>query len=247
VTRATEASVVNEFTGLLPEPPPPFRYDFPGDDPQDPHPLLTSWVPAGARVLDIGAGTGTLAVTLRDRKGATVVCVEPDSDRAELARARGLTVHVTDLDTFAATSPEPFDVAVLADVIEHLPYPGPIIATARRLLKPTGHLLVSVPNAAHWTIRASLLRGRFDYEPTGLMDATHLRWFTLASLRRMLESCGFAVEDTLGTLGNWHPAYARFPWTLIPRRYRTSVLRRLVRWFPSVFGLQNLVRSKPVT
>jgi len=63
----------------------------------------------------------------------------------------------------------------------------------------------------------------------------------------MLESCGFAVEDTLGTLGNWHPAYARFPWTLIPGRYRTSVLRRLVRRFPSMFGLQNLVRSKPVT
>lgn len=235
--------MVNEFIGLLPKPPEPYRYDFPGDDPQDPHVLLANWVPDAARVLDIGAGTGTLATRLRDTKGASVLCVEPDAERAQLARERGLVVHATDLDTFAATAPEPFDVAILADVIEHLAYPGPVLATARRLLKPSGHLLVSVPNVAHWTLRAALLRGRFDYEATGLMDATHLRWFTLASLRRMLEACGFAVEDSVGTLGSWHPAYAKFPWGLIPRSLRTGVIRRLVQRFPTVFGLQHVVRA----
>ncbi len=193
--------MVNEFIGLLPKPPEPYRYDFPGDDPQDPHLLLAHWVPEGARVLDIGAGTGTLAKRLRDARGAMIVCVEPDSDRALLARDRGLEVHMMDLDTFAATNPEPFDVAILADVIEHLSYPGPVLATARHLLKPSGHLLVSVPNVAHWTLRTALVRGRFDYEPTGLMDATHLRWFTLDSLRRMLEDCGFEVEENVGSLG----------------------------------------------
>ena len=235
--------MVNEFIGLLPKPPEPYRYDFPGEDPQDPHVLLANWVPDAARVLDIGAGTGTLATRLRDTKGASVLCLEPDAERAQLARERGLVVHATDLDTFAATAPEPFDVAILADVIEHLAYPGPVLATARRLLKPSGHLLVSVPNVAHWTLRAALLRGRFDYEATGLMDATHLRWFTLASLRRMLEECGFVVEDSVGTLGSWHPAYAKLPWSLIPRSLRTGVIRRLVQRFPTVFGVQHVVRA----
>ena len=236
--------MVNEFVGLLPRPPEPYRYDFPGEDPQDPHMLLASWVPEAARVLDIGAGTGALATKLRDIRGATVVCVEPDAERARLAADRGLDVHATDLDAFAATAPEPFDVAILADVIEHLAYPGPVLATARRLLKPSGHLLVSVPNVAHWTLRTSLLRGRFDYEPTGLMDATHLRWFTLASLRRMLEQCGFVVEDSVGTLGSWHPAYARLPWSFIPPALRTGLIRRLVRRFPTLFGVQHVVRAK---
>ena len=236
--------MVNEFVGLLPRPPEPYRYDFPGEDPQEPHMLLASWVPEAARVLDIGAGTGALATKLRDIRGATVVCVEPDAERARLAADRGLDVHATDLDAFAATAPEPFDVAILADVIEHLAYPGPVLATARRLLKPSGHLLVSVPNVAHWTLRTSLLRGRFDYEPTGLMDATHLRWFTLASLRRMLEQCGFVVEDSVGTLGSWHPAYARLPWSFIPPALRTGVIRRLVRRFPTLFGVQHVVRAK---
>ena len=235
--------MVNEFVGLLPEPPEPYRYDFPGEDPQDPHMLLANWVPNAARVLDIGAGTGALAARLRDSKGATVVCVEPDRERSQLAAQRGLVVHATDLETFAATVPEPFDVAILADVIEHLAYPGPVLATARRLLKPSGHLLVSAPNVAHWTLRTALLRGRFDYEPTGLMDATHLRWFTRASLHRMLERCGFVVEDSVGTLGSWHPAYSRLPWSLIPPRLRTGLIRRLVRRFPTVFGVQHVVRA----
>jgi methionine biosynthesis protein MetW len=240
-------NVVNDFTGLLPEPPNPYRYDYPGSDPQDPHTLLANWVPSGAAVLDIGAGTGALAVKLRDERGAAVVCIEPDPDRAELTRQRGLTVYATDLDQFANSTTELFDVAVLADVIEHLSYPAPVLATARRLLKPSGHLLLSVPNAAHWTVRWALLRGRFDYEPTGLMDATHLRWFTLASLRRMLEGCGFVLESSVGTLGDWHPAYSRFPWTAVSRRYRTAILRRLVRRVPTVFGIQHVVRARPAS
>ena len=236
--------MVNEFAGLLPNPPDPYRYDFPGDDPQDPHMLLASWVPDAARVLDIGAGTGALAAKLRDTRRATVTCLEPDAERAQRAAERGLEVHATDLDSFAATAPEPFDVAILADVIEHLAYPGPVLATTRRLLKPSGHLLVSVPNVAHWTLRAALLRGRFDYEPTGLMDATHLRWFTLASLRRMLDQCGFVVEGSAGTLGSWHPAYAKFPWSLIPQSLRSGVIRRLVRRVPTVFAVQHVVRAR---
>jgi len=246
VEKTAMTHTVNAFAGLLPEPPNPFRYDYPGTDPQDPHTLLANWVPKGSRVLDIGAGTGALAVKLRDERDATVVCVEPDMDRAILARDRGLVVHATDLDTFAGSTPELFDVAILADVIEHLSYPASVLATARRLLKPSGRLLVSVPNAAHWTIRWSLLRGRFDYQPTGLMDATHLRWFTLASLRRLLEGCGFAVESSAGTLGDWHPAYSKFPWSTLPPRYRTGILRRLVRWRPTVFGIQHILRARPV-
>jgi hypothetical protein len=77
------------------------------------------------------------------------------------------------------------------------------------------------------------------------MDATHLRWYTLASLTRLLSACGFVVVNQAGALGAQHPAYStRFPWTALSERYRLGVLRRLVRYYPAVFAQQHILRAK---
>ncbi len=236
---------VDQFIGLLPKAPDPLRYDDPPMGPEEAHGLLARWVPEGASVLDVGAGTGTFAEKVIREKHADVMCVEPDAPRAEHARSRGLNVFTGTVQEFAETTERRFDVAILADVLEHLTYAAPILTTIRSLLKDDGRLLVSVPNAAHWTIRESLLRGRFDYDVTGLMDATHVRWYTLDSLRRLLSACGFAVEEHAGSLGGMLPAYERrLPWTALPERYRFGVLRRLVRAFPGAFSLQHIVRAR---
>ena len=90
----------------------------------------------------------------------------------------------------------------------------------------------SGPQRSPLDVSEALLRGRFDYDVTGLMDATHLRWYTLDSLTRLLTACGFVVESRAGALGGQHPAYStRLPWIALPERYRLGVLRRLVRFF----------------
>jgi methionine biosynthesis protein MetW len=241
----TPAERDDQFVGILEHPPAPLRYDDPPMGPEEAHGLLSNWVPEGAAVLDVGAGSGTLADMITRERNARVTCIEPDVPRAELARARGLSVFTGTVQDFAATTHERFDIAVLADVIEHLSYPAPILTTVRGLLAPGGHLLVSVPNAAHWTIREALLRGRWDYDVTGLMDATHLRWYTLDSLTRLLTACGFVVEGHAGALGGQHPAYStRYPWIALPERARWGILRRLVRFFPTAFAQQHILRAR---
>ncbi len=234
-----------KFTGLVPSAPEALRYDNVGSGPGDAHRLLADWVPTGASVLDVGAGTGAFAELIRRTRGASVVCIEPDAMRAALARERGLTVEECTVEEFAARSLQRFDAIVLADVLEHLAYPAPLLLALRPLLAPSGRLLLSVPNVAHWTIRSSLLRGRFDYAPLGLMDVTHLRWFTARTLNQVLSGCGYTVEAQAGSVGEWIPQYSsQFPWTWIPGPYRFSVLRRLTKRFPGPFALQHIIRAR---
>jgi len=245
MTREDSAERVDQFVGLLPKAPEPLRYDDPPMGPEEAHGLLAKWVPNGASVLDVGGGTGTFADKITRENNATVMCVEPDQPRADLARARGLNVFTGTVQEFAETTDARFEIAVLADVIEHLPYAAPILTTIRGLLVKDGRLLVSVPNAAHWTIRESLLRGRFDYDVTGLMDATHMRWYTLESLKRLLTACGYVVESHTGAMGGQIPAYStRLPWIGLPERYRWGILRRLVRYFPGAFAQQHIIRAR---
>ena len=241
------AEHVDLFRGILAKPPDPLRYDVPPEGPEEAHGLIAKWIAEGASVLDVGAGSGTLSIMLKEARHADVTCVEPDAPRASVARERGLSVHTGTIQDFAATTDRRFQIAVLADVIEHLTYPAPILTTVRSLLRPDGHLIVSVPNAAHWTIREALLRGRWNYDVTGLMDATHLRWYTLESLERLLSACGFAVVNRAGALGFEHPVYSsRLPWRALSERYRAGVLRRLVRYYPGAFAQQHVLRARVV-
>jgi methionine biosynthesis protein MetW len=243
-----QAEHVELFRGLLATPPDPLRYDEPPEGPEEAHGLIAKWVPEGAAVIDVGCGSGTLSVMLQTTRHADLVGVEPDAPRASVARERGVTVHTGTIQDFAATTERRFQIAVMADVIEHLTYPAPILTTVRSLLRPDGYLIVSVPNAAHWTIRNALLRGRWDYDVTGLMDATHLRWYTLESLERLLTACGFVVEGRAAALGFEYPVYSsRLPWRALSERNRAGVLRRLVKYFPRAFALQHVLRARVAT
>jgi 2-polyprenyl-3-methyl-5-hydroxy-6-metoxy-1,4-benzoquinol methylase len=90
--------------------------------------------------------------------------------------------------------PDTFDLLILGDVLEHLVDPGASLARLVPLLKPGGQVLASVPNIAHWQVVAGLILGRFDYTDQGVMDRTHLRWFTPKSLRALLESAGLETD-----------------------------------------------------
>jgi 2-polyprenyl-3-methyl-5-hydroxy-6-metoxy-1,4-benzoquinol methylase len=144
------------------------------------------------RVLDVGCGAGYLAEALAVR-GNVVVGV--DARRAPGVAGRVAEFIQVDLDRDPIPwSGPPFHFVVLADVIEHLREPDRLLARCRELLADDGALLVSVPNVAHWSVRLALLAGRFPYAARGILDRSHLRFFTLASIRTEISRAGFVVD-----------------------------------------------------
>lgn len=169
------------------------RYRSPVDPeaPNNPHAFAIGMVGSGHRVLEVGCSVGHVTEHLADR-GNTVVGVEIDAGAAEEARAFAERVHVLDLDLTRVSSVEhdTFDVLVLGDVLEHVRRPADVLADLLTCLEPGGRLVISVPHVAHADVRLMLLQGRWDYQEDGLLDRTHLRWFTRESLRQTLAAVG---------------------------------------------------------
>jgi 2-polyprenyl-3-methyl-5-hydroxy-6-metoxy-1,4-benzoquinol methylase len=176
------------------------RYSVPVDasDIASVHGAALALVGHNQRVLEFGCGEGHVTEALRDR-GCTVVGIERDARAAEMARQFAAQVQVADLDTedyVGAFNGQLFDVALFGDVLEHLRNPLRVLRAVRRVLAPgTGFVVLSVPNIAHVDVRLALLEGRFDYAPCGLLDETHLRFFTRKSLERLIDQAGFVVVD----------------------------------------------------
>jgi glycosyltransferase involved in cell wall biosynthesis/2-polyprenyl-3-methyl-5-hydroxy-6-metoxy-1,4-benzoquinol methylase len=148
-------------------------------------------------VLDVGCAHGYLAEVLR-AQGCRVVGIERDPEDAARARQHCEEVVVTDLDTPAwadALGGRRFDVIVFADVLEHLRDPAAVVRRARDLLHPErGVIVASIPNVAHVSVRLELFLGSFRRETLGILDATHLHFYTRESLEEMLAGAGVAVE-----------------------------------------------------
>jgi O-antigen biosynthesis protein len=145
------------------------------------------------RVLDVGCSTGYLAERLQQR-GATVVGLDLDERAAELARRFCAEVHIGDVETMELPfEPASFDAIVCGDLIEHVRDPQALLARLRPFLSPGGRLVLSTPNIANWAIRLSLLFGRFRYTEWGILDRTHMHFFTRKTLRESLEASGYRV------------------------------------------------------
>jgi methionine biosynthesis protein MetW len=230
-------------TGFLSAPPDPLRYDWHTNDPAEAAGMIAALVPLNARVLDVGCGTGSVSKIIIETSRAELIGIEPDSQRVAIARKQGINVHQGVFDEQSAVGFGKFDVVVFADVLEHLPNPAAALRSAYNALKPDGVIIASVPNIAHWSVRWNLLCGRFDYETCGIMDATHLRWFTEKSIRNLFEISGYRVSSVGHTAGALMSVYhERFPWRYFrPRRLRPVALRFLTKAMPRLFGCQHIV------
>ncbi len=153
-------------------------------------------LPERGRLLDVGCGRGALGEAL-EAAGWQVWGVELDAGAAGVARDRLTEVLRADLcDTSAvekALGSTRFDALVFSDVLEHLYDPRTILEAYLRLLRPGAWVAVSVPNAVVWSNRLSWLFGRVEYADTGVMDRTHIRFFTFRTARRLLEACSCEV------------------------------------------------------
>jgi 2-polyprenyl-3-methyl-5-hydroxy-6-metoxy-1,4-benzoquinol methylase len=175
------------------------RYDASVDlsNKNNSHTLIVELVGHGRRVLDVGASTGFLARVLTER-GCTVTGIEIDPDSARQAEEscdRVIVGNVEELDLGAELGEDTFDVLVFGDVLEHLKDPRLALERFKPFLNPGGHVVASIPNIAHGSVRLALLQGEFRYRPLGLLDNTHLRFFTRASVEETFEGAGFLITD----------------------------------------------------
>lgn len=179
---------------------PPSSHIYARDIVRDEHTslnLLAAHIPAGSMVLDLGCGTGALGRWLQTHGDCTVDGVTLSSEEAQAAQASYRQVVVGNLETITLDthfSGQRYDFIVCADVLEHLAGPERILAQCRTLLAPQGALLVSVPNASYAGLIAELMQGRFDYRDEGLLDRTHLRFFTRGTLLEFLNNNGWPVQ-----------------------------------------------------
>lgn len=179
-----------------------------------------------ARLLEIGCGNGdTAAYALATGKcgwcAGVELCIEPAAEAAGRLHA----VHVGDIEELQLPyPPNHFDVLIMSEVLEHLRNPWVTLRNLHPLLASGAWVLSGSPNAAHHSVLRMLMRGRWDYAPVGIMDQTHLRWFTPATYREMFEACGYEIVSV-------GPA---------------SPLRPKARWFNHLTcgGLQHLLHSQ---
>ncbi len=165
-------------------------------------PEVRALIPAHAqRVLDVGCGAGALgtALKLEREPGLEVVGIELDAAAAQRAGEELDRVLTGDaIARLAELRSGSFDAIVFADLLEHLADPQAALAHARRLLAPGGVVVASLPNVRHWSVLRQLLEGDFRYEAAGILDRTHLRFFTRKSAQRLFAAAGFAVERCQG-------------------------------------------------
>jgi 2-polyprenyl-3-methyl-5-hydroxy-6-metoxy-1,4-benzoquinol methylase len=172
------------------------RYDRPIElESETTHARVVALVGEHRRVLELGPATGHMSRALRDR-GCDVIAIEIEPEMAAAATEYCERVIVGDLDEIdldAELGDDRFDVIVAADVLEHLKQPLDVLRRARALLRPEGHFVISIPNIAHGSVRLALLEGRFAYQPVGLLDQGHLRFFTRESIGELLDQAELAI------------------------------------------------------
>ena len=153
------------------------------------------------RVLEAGCASGYFGQALREF-GHDVWGVETDAEAAAVAAESIENVFVGTIENFLGADERPtaFDFVTFGDVLEHIAEPGKVLQQTRELLGPEGCVIASIPNVAHLAVRGMLLEGKFEYSKLGIMDETHLRFFTRDSILELFATAGFAVERIATTV-----------------------------------------------
>jgi 2-polyprenyl-3-methyl-5-hydroxy-6-metoxy-1,4-benzoquinol methylase len=149
------------------------------------------------RFVEIGCGTGVTAAEVKRRyPDATVEGFEVSAAAGAVAAERIDTVHIGDIertDLAALYAPQSIDTLLLADVLEHLYDPWKLLVRLRPLLSPDAQIISSIPNIRNMALLNDLAYGTFTYEPAGLLDVTHIRFFTRYEIMKMFEETGYEI------------------------------------------------------
>jgi len=208
------------------------------------HTQIVSAIREGSTVLDLGCSNGLLARPLLE-KNVRVTGV--DAGPGERLSKELAGYYQRDLDLPLELPYERvFDYVVCADVIEHLRNRAQLLRGARRYLKPDGKLIISTPNIALWFYRLSLLVGRFEYGPRGVLDETHVHLYTGATFRREIERAGFTVLRQRVTSLPFEVVFESTGRSRLVRSLEFAY-HQMARFWPSMFAYQYILEAQITT
>ncbi|QJY34540.1 methyltransferase domain-containing protein [Diaphorobacter sp. JS3050] len=161
---------------------------------------LMRLIPENAnRIVEVGCMHGAMARAYREsHPGIHYVGIDIDPDYAHVAaqfcdRTLGVDIEALSVDEFKSLFPS--DCWIFGDCLEHLRDPWRIVRMVRESIDPNGCMLVCIPNAQHWSVLMRLATGQFHYEDSGLLDRTHIRWFTRTTMIDMFTQAGWRIEN----------------------------------------------------
>lgn len=205
------------------------------------HTLLIDCIPQNSRVLEVGTASGYMGGYLIKEKKCEVWGVEPVAQLYTDASQKGYAVLWQEtVETFLLNHKKDagqFDVILLADVLEHMVNPDNVLKELHTFLNPNGILLISLPNIAHYSIRTSLLRGRFDMTDAGILDRTHLKFFTKKTAIELFERAGYRVDMARPCSGSQERRWPRLGYPLAFFIHR----------FPELFAIQFIYIARQKT
>ncbi len=153
-------------------------------------------------ILEFGPASGRLTRYLKEEKKCDMYIVELDEEAGKIAAQSAKDYVIGDIqdyvwvEKFAGIQ---FDYILFADVLEHLTEAANVVKEAAKLLKPTGQICLSVPNIAHNSVIIDMINNKFEYKATGIMDNTHVHFYTKDSLDLFVKECGLYIEKRFGT------------------------------------------------
>ena len=198
-------------------------------------------LPDQSKVLDVGTASGTLARMCAD-KPLHLFGIEPNADWAQIASPLYERIWVGTIEEIEEGCLRGYDVVVLGDILEHLPAPEQVLQKLLDYQSPNCLFIISVPNIANLWVRLNLLFGRFEYTDRGILDRTHLHFFTRTSLVAMLENTGLQIISIRATPIPLELVSNFF--TTSPGRFLHALLARCTAGLPTLLGYQFIVEAR---
>lgn len=207
-----------------------------GDKYDHVNPLIVKYILGQARqnptILDVGCWRGALGAVVRQQVDCTIDGLDNSPEMA-VAKDKGYQhLYKIDLNTKLDLSPvtETYDIIVLGDVLEHTMRPQEIVEGLKLKLKKNGLIIISLPNVGFVLYRLTHLLGRWRYTEKGVMDETHLRFFTKSTMDRFMQEAGLEVLHAEGL-------------SVVQKKY--AFLNTLAKIMPGLFGLQVVYLTRP--
>lgn len=172
------------------------KYDIFDSNVYGAHKKIVDCIGFEKKVLDIGCAEGTISEKLFSHK-CEVLGIELDEKSAQKAKkyCNDVVIGNVELIELNKEYENYFDIILFADVLEHLKEPLEVLRRFKKYLKDDGYMVISLPNIANWRMRFKLLLGNFDYEDCGLLDKTHLRFYNLKGVKKLLSDADLEIVN----------------------------------------------------
>ena len=200
----------------------------------------------GKRVLEIGCASGHFGKYLTQKAGCKVWGVDIDERLVHQAQPyyeKIYTGDIQDKKVFDLLETMKFDVILCSNILEHLTAFLPVLSRLKDFLEKEGYFVIALPNITHWSIRLKLLMGDFEYTETGILDSTHVRFFTWKTAMEFLKNAGLKIENFSFDWDNGIPKFnglvSRIP------KLGESLLKRFYSFSPELFGYQFIFKASP--